>query len=252
MLVDVFPFVSLFLLGGGFIAGFYGGSVGGGGLVSFPVLLFIGMPMQFAIATNRFAAIFAELAGAVQFHRHGKLDLRLALLIGTIEAVGAVIGAQLVLVVPKEALNVIVAVLLVSIALLLLLRPSLGRMDGRMHGRRRTILLLLSFPLGIYGGFFGTGYGTILMLMLAWGGLSLLQGAAIARLAGFIVSVAGSVSFLFLGLIRFPEGIALGAGYALGAWFGVRFGLNRGQGYIRVLLLLIALVTAAKLVWEVV
>ncbi len=241
----------LILLCGGFIAGFYGGSVGGGGLVSFPALLLTGMPVHLAIATNRFAALFGELTGAVQFYRHGKLDLRFALLIGGIEAIGAVIGAQLVSVVSHDLLTIIVAVFLVCIAILLLLRPSLGAHDGTVNGRRRNSLLLLSFPLGIYGGFFGTGYGTILMLLLAWGGLSLTQGAAIARFVGFLVSVAGSVSFLLLGFIRFPEGIALGAGYALGAWIGVRFGLRRGHGYIRVLLLLIALATAAKLVWGV-
>lgn len=243
---------ALVLLLGGGVAGFYGSSAGSGSLVSFPALLLVGIPTQAAIATNRFAIFFGEVASTIQYHRHRKLDVRFAVLLGIIEAVGAVIGSHIVVAIPANALNIIVAVFLLLIPLLIFVKPSLGSHEGTLTDRAKIWLAIAAFPIGIYGGFFGAGFGTILALTLAYGGLSLIQSAAIARMVGIFVSLTAALSFIALHIVLYREGLLLGAGYAMGGWLGAKTSLKRGNQYVRVLLFLIAILSAVKLIWGVV
>lgn len=245
------PSLSLIiLLVGGFIAGFYGSSVGSGSLVSFPALLLIGLPTHLAIATNRFAVIFAEATSAIQFKRHGKLDVRFAILLGLIEATGAVIGSRLVFSVSENTLNIIVAAFLLLVPLVIFAKPTLGVKDGTLSRKKKVMIAVIGFPIGVYGGFFGASHGTLLLMALTFGGLSLIQCAAIARMAGFFVASAATISFISMNAVLYREGLVLGAGYAVGSWFGVRTSIQKGNGYVRALLLTVAFLSAGKLILQ--
>ena len=60
-------YILLFVMGGGFLAGFVDAIAGGGGLISLPVLLATGMPPHLAIGTNKFSATFGAVMSAWQF-----------------------------------------------------------------------------------------------------------------------------------------------------------------------------------------
>ncbi|MDD5041577.1 MAG: sulfite exporter TauE/SafE family protein [Candidatus Peribacteraceae bacterium] len=240
----------LFLIIAGFVAGFYGSSVGSGGLVSLPALLLIGLPTPVAIATNRFAVVFGEGMSVLRYRRTQKLPWGLVVAVGIAASLGSYLGAHLVLRIPSSVLNVIVAVLLVALFIFLLAKPKLGAEEKILLHRHKILLGIGAFFLGIYGGFLGTGFGTFIMLLLAWGGLSFLQSAATARAVGFLMSLVATLSFASTNTIRYLEGAALALGFVIGCFFGVRMGVKHGNAYIRTLLIIVIIITAGQLLWK--
>lgn len=242
---------SLVLLLGGFVAGFYGASVGSGSLVSFPALLLVGIPTHIAIATNRFAVFFGELTGAVQYYRGGnRIDGRLALLMGVIASIGTVLGTQIVLFLSVQTLNIIIATLLLSLMIVLVLFPSLGVVTRAQSRRSKALLAFIAFPIGIYSGFFGAGNGTFLAMAMVFSGLSFIQSAATARTIGIMTALTAWASFASTGTIDYVHGLPLGIGYSLGCLIGVRMAIKKGNRYIRFLLMGIILVSVAKLLFD--
>lgn len=240
----------LFLLVAGFVAGLYASNVGGGALVCFPALLFVGMPTPVAIATNRFVAVFLEGSSALQFGRKQSLDARLAFYVGTLAAVGSFLGARIVGLLSVQALDVIVAVCLLLVLLILLLHPRLGAQEGTLRTSRKSFLGIIAFLLGIYGGFFGAGFGTFIMIALAWSGLSLRQSAPVARSVGFLMSLVAMLSFASFGSIRYFEGGVLAVGCVAGSWLGVKVSAQRSNAYIRALLTFVIILSAGQLLWR--
>lgn len=246
------PYLSYpILLVGGFIAGLYGSSVGSGGLVSLPTLLLIGFPTQAAIATNRLAAVFGEGSSVLQFRRHRKLNTKIALPITITSVIGAFIGAQVVLSIPTDVLNLLFAGMMVLLLPVLLSKKFLEEQGDGQPKHSMVILCGGAFLLGLYNGFFGVGFGTFATIALAYEGLSLIQSAAIARFVGFFASIASLLTFAAFGTVNFVEGTVLGIGFALGAWIGVSVSLKRGNGYIRLLLIVVVLASVAKLLGQV-
>ena len=77
ILQDISIYMLLFIMAGGFLAGFVDSIAGGGGLISLPVLMATGMPPHLAVGTNKFATTFGAIMSAWQFLRAGKVDRHL-------------------------------------------------------------------------------------------------------------------------------------------------------------------------------
>ncbi len=241
----------LFLTGAGFVAGFYGVSVGSGSLLTIPALLFTGMPLSLVIATNRFAVVWGELAGVIGFQKHITFDRRFALLCGLIGSMGAFAGSRIVLVLDENILNLVVGLFLLLIVGLLFSHKKWGEGSVTLPLSRK-ILMLCAMPfIGLYAGFFGASHGTFSLMILTGCGLGFFQSAATTRVIGAMVAVTVALSFMQAGVIQWPQGIALGIGFTCGGLMGVRFSVRRGFNFFRWLLILAALASAAKLLWQV-
>lgn len=92
--MEIIKLIIIFI--GGIAGGLYGSTVGGGALISLPLLVLVGLPTHIALGTQRLAAVMLELASAIKFHRAGKLNFTLAFPLGIVAAVGSIIGVSLV------------------------------------------------------------------------------------------------------------------------------------------------------------
>jgi len=244
---------ALILFGGGFFTGLYGAAVGGGGLLSLPLLVLTGFPTHLAIGTNRFAAVILEAVSTLRFYREGKLlalHLKLALGIGALAALGSVFGAALVLELEEWIVNIAVAVLLFAIMVFLLSRKVQDEKPRPITIGRAILILLSALLIGIYGGFVGTGAGTCVSVVLIGLGFSVVDSAAISRLSGMIWSFSAAVVFAFNDAIDYGNGLILAAGFAFGGWIGAGLGARKGNRYIRLLMIAVVLATIGKLVFE--
>jgi uncharacterized membrane protein YfcA len=115
--------------------------------------------------------------------------------------------------------------------------------------RNHLIGLALSMILlGLYGGFFGAGFGVFIAITLVLFGYSFLESAAMGRVIGFCQSLAAMVIFAQHGLINYPLGVALGIGFAIGSWIGIGITLRKNERYIKSLLLLVILLSLVKVI----
>lgn len=243
------PTFILFLAG--VFAGLYGSTVGSGGLISLPVTLLVtGLPIHAAMATNRFAAIFLDLSSSVRFHINKQLNLKHGLVLGSIAAVGAVIGTKLLIQVDEKYLQLTVAILLTCVALFMFFQDKLGITEKPVQHKHWLAMGAACFALGIYGGFFGTGFGALMSLVFLLEGYTFLKSAALSRAIGTLVSLASTIVFAYQGLIDYSYAIVLSLGFAIGAWVGAGLGIRKGNKYIKALFMLIMVITVVKLVWE--
>lgn len=159
----------LFIMAGGFLAGFVDSIAGGGGLISLPVLLAAGLPPHLAIGTNKFSATFGAVMSAWQFWRAGKVDMSLLkrILPGTF--IGAILGCLVMLHLKSEWLQPIIIIALIAAAVFVFSQRQLGAASTYSGNTRKNVLaaLVMASAIGFYDGFIGPGTGTFLIVGFA-------------------------------------------------------------------------------------
>lgn len=233
---------------GGIIGGFYGSTVGGGLLISFPLLILLGLPTHFALGTQRFGAVLGELSGAIKFHTAKKLKVKLAIALGIIASLGSIVGVTLVIHISENILNFVIGLMLLIVAYILFHKDRLGIKEHTLTHKHLVLLLFCTFPLGIYGGFFGVGFGVFIAMFLVLFGFSFIESAAMGRVIGFLMSVTSTIVFAQQGFVNYTYGITLGLGFAIGAWIGITITLKKEEKYIKYLILFITFLSLIKFV----
>ncbi len=157
----------LLVLAGGLIAGTANTVAGGGSLLSFPLLVALGLPPLDANVTNTVGIAPAGLGGVIGMQRElrGQRARLLALL--PYSVVGAIAGAALLLTTPAQAFNRVVPALIVVACVILLLRQ---RIASLLQGRRTQRVWLLRAGMlvtAVYGGYFGAAVSIIVLAILA-------------------------------------------------------------------------------------
>lgn len=235
---------------GGILGGLYASSVGGGALISIPLLILLGQSPHTAIATTRFAAVPLEFTSALRFYLSKRFNLKLALSLGVLASIGAVAGVVAVIQINEKLLNFIVGIMLVLAALALFNRDRYKVKEYKPTRRNYFYLALSSLILGVYGGFFGAAFGVFMAIALAMFGFSFINSAAMTRVIGFCMSLAATLAFAHYRLIDYRLGIVLGAGFAIGSWIGIGLALKRGERYIKVLLFIVIILSFIKLIFD--
>ena len=205
-----------------FLAGAVNAVAGGGTLLTFPALIWLGLPTVTASATNT-VALWPGSLGALWGYRAElrAVDPRLFLM-AIPSVVGGLAGASLLRLTPLPVFDRLVPLLvLFATALFAVQEPIQRRLGGRhiQVDRRRWMASVLCFQLavGVYGGYFGAG---IVILMLA--ALSIIGMADIHEmnalktfLAIFVNGVAASY-FIAMGMVSWSEALIMGTGAIAG------------------------------------
>ena len=239
------------LFAAAFIAGLVDSIAGGGGLITVPVLMGIGLPPQVALGTNKLQASFGSGSAMLHFVRAGTVKLSDCWLGILWTATGAAFGVWAVQLLDPTLLKQLIPWLLAAIALFTLLSPRLGAED--VHARMKTGLFYLLFGLaiGFYDGFFGPGTGsfwTMALMMLL--GYSMLRATATTKVMNFISNIVALFFFLSVGQVRFVEGIVMGIGQFLGARIGSKLVIKRGTAFIRPVFITMVLALVGRLIYQ--
>ncbi|HEX8965153.1 MAG TPA: sulfite exporter TauE/SafE family protein, partial [Patescibacteria group bacterium] len=168
--------------------------------------------------------------------------------LGIIAGLGSIIGVNLIIAINEKYLNIIVAILLVAIFLFIKNKNKLGIKEHTLTRKHYISLSLTTFILGIWGGFFGPGFGALSVILLVFFGFTFLESAAISRVIGVFMSGVAMIVFAQHGLINYLYGAILGAGFAIGSWIGIGIALKKGDTFVRGLLVIIIFITVLKLV----
>jgi len=233
----------------GLASSFVGTMIGGGGLLSIPILIFLGVPPQVAIATDRFAGIAAAAAALYRYARAGKVAWRYVPVFCLLSVVGALIGSTMLIRVEPEILQPVIAGILLAFLPVLLLKRDLGVSAGEVTQRQVRWGLLLYFLVQVFSGFFHGGTGTIIFfILMAFLGLTIVEVAATQMLPFITLAITSSILFAWNGLIDFQVAMILMVGGALGGNLGARFAVLHGERWVRRLFVLMVVASAAMLV----
>lgn len=242
----------LFLIVAGFIAAFVDSTVGGGGLVSTPALLSLGMPVPYALGTNKVAASMGALTSVISFWRAGKIK-KAALFLMPLSFIGSAVGAYVVYMLPEELMKNVIVVMLVAVAVYTYFRKDWGDNSTVKELGLGALIgtIVMAFSLGFYDGFFYPGTGSFLIFGFLFLGYDFVTAAGNAKALNFASGVGAIVSFAMSGTIYWGQGLIMGAAMVAGAYFGSRMAIKKGASYVRPLYLLVTTLLIGKQVYEI-
>lgn len=239
----------LFLVGT--VAGLVDSVAGGGGLITIPVLLGIGLPPQAALGTNKFQSSFGSLT-ATAYHVHKKnVELNSAWLGMFFTLVGAALGAWAVQQVDAQALGNIIPFMLAGILIYTFFVPKLGEEDLQPKIKRSTFYVVTGMCFGFYDGFFGPGVGSFWAIaFVALLGFNLSRATGYTKLMNFTSNIVSLVVFAIGGHVWIGSGIAMGMGQIVGARLGSGLVINKGAAFIRPVFVTVVILIIIKLFYD--
>ena len=235
-----------------FLAGVAAGAInsiaGGGTLISFPALLWIGRDPIMANATNTVAMWPGSLAGAFGFRRELSTVRRWLLLLIVPSLLGGALGSWLLLRTPSSVFERIVPFLILGATILLALQEAITRRLPPPTANRqpptRWIVFVLIFQLlvGIYGGYFGAGMGILMLAALGLIGLTdLHQMNGLKNILAVCINGIAAIYFAFSKAVVWNDVFVMMAGTILGGYFGARIARRLGRKFVRVAVVVIGL-----------
>lgn len=230
-----------------FIAGFIDAIAGGGGLITMPVLLLLGVPAHYTLGTGKLASSLGSITALITFWKRGAV-IKEVVLLGVITSYfGAVIASATTLLISNEKMTIIMIFLLPVAILLSLFCGTLKLTEEDLPKKGlwwRVSVIGLS--VGFYEGFFGPGAGSFFLI-----GIHLLLKAGLVKASGTAKSFniaanlgAASAGTLYYSL-ALPCAVASILGNRLGAIYAVKIGptLVRSMLYFVLVMLLLSLIT---------
>lgn len=257
----------------GFGVGAFGTLVGaGGGFILAPVLLIL-YPRDSVQTLNSISiavVFFNALSGSVAYARQRRIDLRVGGILGAATLPGSIAGALLVSHIPRQAFDIVMAVVLALLAVWLLVgsKPRASRPTRRGHTHRVLVDasggrheydvplfpgVLLSLGIGFVSSFLGIGGGVIhVPVMSQLLGMPVHIATATSHFVLALMSGTATLTHLVQGTYGTGDGlrrsIALSIGVVVGAQLGARLSLKTSGPMIQRLLSLALLGIAARLI----
>lgn len=246
------PMTVLFLVVAGFIASFIDSTVGGGGLISTPALLSLGLPVPYALGTNKLAAFIGCFTSVISFWRAGKIKA-MAFKLMPVSFLGSALGAYVVYLLPERFMKNIIVVLLIAVAVYTYRRKDWGDTSSVKELGLQAVVgaLAMAAGLGFYDGFFGPGTGSFLIFGFLYLGFDFVTAAGNAKALNFASGVGAFVSFALSGTIVWSYGLIMAAAMIAGALVGTRLAIKKGAAYVRPLFLLVTTLLIGKQVYDI-
>jgi uncharacterized protein len=236
----------------GLVAGFVDSVAGGGGLITLPVLMHLGIDPRLALGTNKLQATFGSGSAAWHYARAGTVSPADCKLGFAVTFVGAALGTWLVQLLPRDFLMHAIPVLLVVVAVYFLLKPDLGAAPAHPRLSRGWFALIFGLGLGFYDGFFGPGTGTFWAMAFVLGlGFNLVKATGYTKVMNFSSNLSSLLFFLLGGNVLCAAGLTMGLGQLLGARLGSRMVVAKGAKFIRPIFISMVLAITAKLLYDI-
>jgi uncharacterized membrane protein YfcA len=236
------------LVAGGVLAGIINAFAGGGSFISFPLLMWAGLPPQVANATNRVAIVLQCMTGTVNYHRHGVLPWRDLLKVVPAMILGALPGAWYASHLDEDLFRKLSAFFLFLMLGTMFIDPKKWTSESPEGGRIRYWHLPGFVLLGLYGGFLQVGIGSfILGLFVLAGGYDVVRGNALKFALAGIYNAAALVLFARSGQVNWWAGGVLAIGMMIGGAIGSQLVVLRGVRWVRYVVIASAIAAIIKL-----
>jgi len=188
-------------------------------VVSYPVLLALGLPPLSANVTNTVSLLFTGVGAAAgsrpELAGQGGRVRRL----GLVTAAGGAAGAALLLATPARTFEEVAPILIGGASLVLLLQPA--RAPGPADREHGPLLLAALFGVAVYVGYFGAAGGILLLVVLTnMITESMARTNALKNVISGLANAVAAVAFAAFGPVRWAAVVPLAAGFLVGGWIG--------------------------------
>lgn len=248
--------IILLLAAFSFIAGFIDSVVGGGGLVQIPIML-INLPQEplaTIFGTNKIAALSGTSLAAYRYAQRIRFDLRLLAVVSACAFASSFVGAKIVSHLDSAALKPLILVILILIAIYTFFKKDLGATQTKNLTAARQMLYCsgIGLVVGFYDGFFGPGTGSFLVLgFVLVLGFEFVTASAYAKVINCVTNLSALVVFLWQGNFILGMALAMAVFNVLGNWLGSRMALQKGNGFVRIMFLIIVVLMIVRYSYDI-
>lgn len=226
-----------------FLAGVLNAIAGGGSFLTFPALVFTGVPPIPANATSAVAVFPGYLSGAAGFKEELRsYDRRALFTLTGLSIVGGIAGAMLLLVTPSEVFSFVVPWLLLFATLLFAFDKQVRAMTTREAGSGPFGRTAATLAVTTYGGYFNGGLGIVLLALfsgLGFRDINLMNG--LKNALSFILSGASVATFALAGIIYIQEAALMMVAATIGGYAGARLARRLPVQAVRTIVIVVGL-----------
>ena len=243
------PFQIALLVGASILAGAINAVAGGGSFISFPALLFSGIPAISANATNT-AALWPGYAASMGAYRRELMRQRgTAISFSIVSVVGGLLGALLLLRASDALFERLIPYLMLLATVVFAASPYIQRFARRagddtvQSPARRVFVMTLYLLIAIYGGFFGAGLGILTLAVLALlGQTDIHEMNSLKTLQSTLINGVALVAFIVGGVIAWPPAIVMAIGSIVGGYGGAAIARRVPAIWVRRLVIAISVI----------
>ena len=256
---DTLSPVTVFSIGVVLVAGVVAGALnavaGGGTLVSFPALLWLGRDPVIANATNAVAIWPASLAGAFGFRRELSSVQRWLLLLILPSIAGGALGSWLLLRTPSNTFERLIPLLILGATLLLAAQEIITRKLGVLAEAHEhptagwvTFVFVFQFLVALYGGYFGAGMGILMLAALGLIGMTdMHQMNGLKNILGLCINAVAAIYFISQRAVVWHDVFLMAIGTTTGGFLGARLARRLGRSFVRRAVVVIGLAMTAAM-----
>src|SRR6267378_3283147 len=247
----------LMLVVAAFAAGVINAIAGGGTLITFPVLLWLGLDPKVANATSTVALWPGLFGGLFGYRRELENSSAILLRLGITSVIGGAVGAWLLIWTPSPTFARLVPFLILFATILFMAGGSINRWL-----RLQPIVaepkvswwlgaIVFQFFSSMYGGYFGAGNGILMLAAMGLLGLHDINRAnGIKNFLGICINCIAVLSFALMGLVVWPDALLMAGAALIGGYFGARMAVRVDQIVVRRAIIVIGFVITFVMLWK--
>jgi len=224
-------------------AGVVNAVAGGGTLITFPALTFVGTPKIIANATSTLALVFGTGGSVFGYRRHLRAVKPWLKRFVPVSLLGGLLGGVLLTLTREDIFAKMVPFLILFATVLFLLQGTFRRfaqVDGvaapgvSVPRHRLWGALVFQFLVAVYGGYFGAGIGILMLASLGFLGLTNIHEMnTLKTVLGSLINQVAAIYFIFAGLIDWPKTAVMTAGAVAGYFLGAHYSQRIPQRRVR-------------------
>lgn len=237
----------LFLLIG-IIGNIIGTLVGGGGLITLPTMMLMGVPVHSAIGANKVSNMVSAFSSFYTIYKRKELawiEMRSVLLVSL---VGGTLGGLFASLMSSQTLTLI-AIILLGFALIMSFMggADFGDKERFTMNRKNGPILL---GVGFYDGMFGPGSSTLALYTYAHEKISYIKAVGLSRVGVFAMCSGAAITYIATGKIDWPLTLILMVGSTIGAQIGIVLARKVKANQVKLLLRIVTIVLIVQLVYD--
>ena len=247
----------LLLVAAAFAAGIINSIAGGGTLITFPVLIWMGLDPKVANATSTVALWPGLFGGLFGYRRELENSSAILLRLGPTSLIGGAVGAWLMIWTPSPTFDRLVPFLILFATILFMAQGTINRwlrlqsIGAKPKASWWLGAIVFQFFSAMYGGYFGAGNGIVMLAALGLLGMHDINRAnGIKNFLGICINSIAVLSFAVMGLVVWSSALLMAVAALLGGYCGANMAVRVKQSTIRRAIVTIGFVITFVMLWR--
>lgn len=240
----------IILVVAGFAVGVINTFAGSGSAITYSLFMLLGLPPNMANGTLRLGVVMQTLAASFNFKKGNILDIKKGLMLGIPTTLGSIAGAQIAISINEDLFEKLVGFAVLIMLVTIFLKPDkwIKGQAEKIKPKPGYLQIFIFFLIGIYGGFIHIGVGIFLLAGLVLNaGYDLVRANALKVFIVLLYSPFALFVYMYNNQVAYLMGGIAAIGNLLGGIAASHFALKKGAGAIRIILIVVLTLFAAKM-----